>query len=67
MSLYTLLHKFIPMPPAMKVPDAKAAVDKERNKLETIPAWQLENVKRKKEVIHKKTKKKVHFATLMDI
>ena len=25
---------------AMKIPDAKAAVDKEWKKLETIPAWQ---------------------------
>ena len=27
---YTLVHKFIPMPQAMKIPAAKAAVDKER-------------------------------------
>ena len=27
---YNLVHKFIPMPQAMKVPAAKAAVDKER-------------------------------------
>ena len=26
---YNLVHKFIPMPQAMKIPDAKAAVDKE--------------------------------------
>ena len=25
---YKLVHKFIPMPQAMKIPDAKAAVDK---------------------------------------
>ena len=35
---------------AMKIPDAKAAVDKDWTKLETIPAWQLEKVKSKKEV-----------------
>ena len=34
-----LLHKFIPMLQAMKIPDEKAAVDKEWKKLETIPAW----------------------------
>ena len=28
MSHYNLVHKFIPMPQAMKIPDAKAAVDK---------------------------------------
>ena len=35
---YNLSHKFIPMPQAMKIPDAKAAVDKEWKKLATIPA-----------------------------
>ena len=34
-----LVHKFIPMPQAMKILDAKAAVDKEWKKLEAIPAW----------------------------
>ena len=29
MSHYNLVHKFIPMPQVMKIPDAKAAVDKE--------------------------------------
>ena len=28
-SHYDLVHKFIPMPEAMKIPDAKAAVEKE--------------------------------------
>ena len=53
----------------MKIPDAKAAVDKDWKKLETIPAWQLEKVKRKEEVIldAHRDKKKVHFATLMDM
>ena len=40
-SQYNLAHKFIPMPQAMKIPDAKAAMDKEWKKLETIPSWQL--------------------------
>ena len=34
----------------MKIPDAKAAVDKEWIKLETIPAWDVRRVKSKKEV-----------------
>ena len=34
-----LVHKFIPMPQAMQIPAAKAAVDKEWYKLEQIPAW----------------------------
>ena len=37
-----VVHKFIPMPQAMKITDAKAAVGKERVKLETIPALDLE-------------------------
>ena len=41
------VHKFIPMPQAMEIPDAKAAVDKEWEKHETIPAWQLDKVKSK--------------------
>ena len=48
---YNLVHKFIPMPQAMKIPAAKAAVDKEWEKLEKISAWNLTKVKSKKEVI----------------
>ena len=29
LSHYNLAHKFIPMPQALKIPDAKAAVEKE--------------------------------------
>ena len=56
------------MPQRMKIPDAKAAVDKEWKKLKTIPAWQLDNVKSKEEVIleAQRDKKKVHFATFVD-
>ena len=39
---YSLVHKFIPMPQAMKIPAAKAAVDKEWEKLEKISAWKLD-------------------------
>ena len=57
------------MPQAMKIPDAKAAVDEEWKKLETIPAWDLGKVKSKKEVIleAQRDKKNVHFATLLDV
>ena len=66
---YNLVHKFIPMPQAMKIPAAKAAVDKEWEKLEKIPAWDLTKVRSKKEVIDEARTKgaKVHFASLMDI
>ena len=44
---YNLVHKFIPMPQAMKIPAAKAAVDKEWEKLEKISAWDLAKVRGK--------------------
>ena len=48
---YNLVHKFIPMPQAMKIPAAKAAVDKEWEQLEKFSAWNLTKVRRKKKVI----------------
>ena len=42
---YNLAHKFIPMPQGMKIPAAKVAVDKEWEKLEKIPAWDLTKVR----------------------
>ena len=66
---YNLVHKFIPMPQAMKIPAAKAAVEKEWEKLEKIPAWDLTKVRSKSEVIDEARTKgaKVHYAPLMDI
>ena len=66
---YNLVHKFIPMPQAMKIPAAKAAVDKEWEKLEKISAWNLTKVKSKKQVINeaRMSGAKVHFISLMDI
>ena len=53
----------------MKIPAAKAAVDKELEKLEKISAWNLTKVRSKSEVIDEARTKgsKVHFASLMDI
>ena len=53
----------------MKILAAKAAVDKEWEKLEKFPAWDLTTVRSKKEVIDEARTKgaKVHFASLMDI
>ena len=64
-----LVHKFILMSQAMKIPAAKAAVDKEWEKLEKISAWNLTTVKSKKEVIDEARTEaaRVHFASLMDI
>ena len=66
---YNLVHKFIPMPQAMKIPAAKAAVDMYWEKLEKISAWNLTKVKSKKQVIDEARTAgiKVHFASLMDI
>ena len=64
-----LVHKFIPMPQALKIPDARAAVEKEWDKLEKILAWQLTKVRNKNEVIAEARNKghTVHFASLMDL
>ena len=66
---YKLVHKFIPMPQAMKIPAAKAAADKEWEKLEKISVWNLTKVRSKKEVIDeaRTTGAKVHFASCMDV
>ena len=39
-----LVHKFMPMHQAMHILDAKAAVDKEWEKLEKLPAWHTKDV-----------------------
>ena len=67
---YNLVHKLIPMPQAMKIPDARAAVDKEWKKLETIPSmaiWEKSRAKKKLFWKHKEINIRVHFASLMDI
>ena len=66
---YNLVHKFIPMPQATKISAAKAAVDKEWEKFEKIPACNITKVRNKSEVINEARTKgvKVHFASLMDI
>ena len=57
------------MPQAMKMPAAKAAVDKEWEKLEKISEWNLTKVKSKKKVIDeaRTSGATVHFASSMDI
>ena len=68
MTHYNLVHKYSYA--SSDENSAKAAVDKEWRKLQTIPAWQLEKVMSKKEEVvleAQRDKKKVHFATLMDV
>ena len=66
---YNLVHKFIPLPQAVKIPAANAAVDKEWEKLEKISAWNLTKVRSKKEVIDEARMSfaTVHVASSMDI
>ena len=60
---YNLVHKFMPMPQALK----KTGCKKKRKILEKILAWQLAKVRNKREVIEEARNKgsKVHFASLM--
>ena len=53
----------------MEIPDAKAAVDNEWEKLEKISAWDKTKVRNTSEVIDEETTEgiKVHLASLMDI
>ena len=66
---YNLVHKFIPMPQAMKIPATEAAVDKECEKLEQIPAWDITKARNKSEVIDEARTRgaKVHCASQIDI
>ena len=56
------------MPQALKFPAAKAAVDKEWEKLEKFSAWNLTKVRSKSKVIDeaRMSGATVHFASLMD-
>ena len=58
-----MVRKFIPIRQAMEIPAAKAAVDKEWEKLEKISAWNLTHVRNKSEVIDEARNKgiKVHL------
>ena len=65
----TIWYTIFPIPQAMKIPEAKAAADKEWEKLEKISAWDLAKVRNKSDVIDDARSKnvKVHFASLMDL
>ena len=55
-----VVHTFVLVPQATKIPDAKAAVDKEWEKLEKLPAWLLIKVRSKMELFwkYRKTRRK---------
>ena len=66
---YCIFTWFTNLFQAVKIYAAKAAVDKEREKLEKISAWNLTKVKSKKLVIDeaRMSGATVHFASSMDI
>ena len=63
---YFLVHIFIPMLQAMKIPAVKAAVDKEWERLEKISAWNLAKARNKSEVTDEARNKSVtvHFCII---
>ena len=63
------MRKSIPVKQAMKIPDASPAFDKEYDKVDRLPAWQVTKVKSKKEVIEKAQRegRAVHVATMRDL
>ena len=66
---FALIHTPVPMAKALKIPDAKKAVDKEWDKLVTKGAWDLKSVRPKQDVIDEAIAKgkTVHFGALMDL
>ena len=65
---FNLVHKFTSVPQAMKILDAKAAVDKEWDKLEILLSWQMTKVRNKRKGHQRGIERRtVHFSTLMDI
>ena len=67
---YNLVHKFIPVPQAVKIPAAKSSGGtRNGTKLQKKSAWNLTKVRSKSEVIDeaRTTGAKVHFKSLMDI
>ena len=64
---YILVHKFIPVPRATKMPEAKAAVGKEWGKARKNASMANDESQEQEEVIQEVQKegRTVHFATLM--
>ena len=69
MSYYDMVHKPIPIPKAMKILDAKAALDKEWEDLQELPAGDKSKITSKKEMIRRAQlgSQKVHYAASMDL
>ena len=63
------VHEPVSIQEAMKVPDAKAAVDEKWNQLKAISVWDVKKVRPKSEVIRqaKKDGKTIQVANSMDL
>ena len=63
------VHKFVPMPQMMKIPEALAAAGQGVEKARDNPSMEFGQSQEQKEVIleAQKDTKKVHFAAFMDI
>jgi hypothetical protein len=64
-----MVHTPVSIQKALQIPEARAALEKEWNKLETKRAWNTAKVRPKAEVIaeSKRTGRPVHFGSLMDL
>ena len=68
LSHYNLVHKFIPSPQAMKILDAKAAVEKwENSRKSRHGSWRKSETKMRWSRKQGMSAEKVHFASLMDL
>ena len=61
---HNLVHKPTLIPQAMKIPDAKAAIDEEWDKSKKLPAWQEAKVKSNKEFFEQTHEEKILFILL---
>ena len=53
---YGLVHKPVFVQEAMKIPEAKSAVEEEWHELDTVPAWDVKKARPKSEVIRQAKK-----------
>ena len=66
---FACVHTPLPIPKALQIPDAKAALEKEWTKLENKKAWDISTVQPRAKVIRdaKASGRSVHFGSLMDL
>ena len=66
---FTMVHKPIAQNGAMKIAEAKVAIDKVWDKLKHLPLWDFKNAIPKSEVVQQAEKdgRSVHFTSLMDL